>query len=362
MGKSIVFTVTTDLNHDQRMQRIASTLANAGFAVTLVGRELPTSLPLRETNFRQRRLQCFFHKGPLFYLEYNLRLVLWFFTHRFDIYGTVDADTALAGAFTTAWRGKPMVFDAHELFPEMPEVTNRKWVKRVWAWLEDHAFTRATVSYTVSASLVGYFQHKFRKPVGLVRNMPFRKTLSPKEETGQPYFIYQGALNVGRGLENMIAAMPNVPAQLVLCGDGPLRVSLEEQVRELQLEAKVKFKGNVVPEDLALLTRDAFAGLMLLDNQGLSYYYSLANKFFDYVQAGIPQVCVPFPEYQTLNKEYEVALLAENNLAYVREAMLTLLQDKKVYKSLQENCLKAREVWNWEQEEQKLVSMYQNLK
>ncbi|MBC3542158.1 glycosyltransferase [Rufibacter sediminis] len=360
MGKSIVFTVTTDLNHDQRMQRIAGTLAQAGYAVTLVGRQLPTSGILPEKPFRQVRFRCLFRKGPLFYLEYNLRLAFWFLSHRFDIYGVVDADTALAGLLTVTWRRKPLVFDAHELFPEMPEVVHRPGVKGFWAVLEKMAFKRATLAYTVSASLVTYFQTKYHREVHLIRNMPVRQhALALPEEP--PYFIYQGALNVGRGLEVTLKALQHVPARLVICGDGPLRKNLETLTQELGIEDKVIFKGNLAPAALTQMTAAAWAGIMQLENQGLSYYYSLANKFFDYVQTGIPQVCVPFPEYQQLNAQHEVALLAPAEVEEVRAALLTLLQDQETYLRLQQNCLRAREEWSWQTEGQRLMHLYAQL-
>jgi glycosyltransferase involved in cell wall biosynthesis len=357
MVKSIVFTVTTDLTHDQRMLRIATTLATAGYAVWLVGRLLPQSASLPQVPFRHHRIRCFFLKGPLFYLEYNLRLVVWFLCNRFDLYGVVDADTALAGILTTAWRRKPLVYDAHELFPEMPEVVSRPMVRKIWTFLERKAFERAALAYTVSASLVTYFQAKYKSEVHLVRNMPVQQPVFALPQT-PPYFIYQGALNIGRGLENTIKAMPQVPARLIICGDGPLRQQLQELTRRLGLQEKVIFKGNVAPAALARLTAAAWAGIMLLENQGLSYHYSLANKFFDYVQAGIPQVCVPFPEYEHLNAQYEVALLASTDVEEVRAALLTLLHNQELYHQLQQNCLKARQEWNWESEGQKLTELY----
>ena len=361
MATSIVFTVTTDLTQDQRMLRIADTLARASFEVMLVGRELPFSEPLEPRRFSQHRIACFFKKGALFYLEYNLRLLVWFLFRRFDVYGAVDADTALAGVLTSYWRRRPLVFDAHELFPEMPEVVHRKGVKKLWTWIEKLAFSRAAVAYSVSQGLVRYFEATYRRPVALIRNMPFRRDLPATTIAGQQYFIYQGALNVGRGLETAIEAMAEVPAQLLICGDGPLAGALKQLVAELQLQGKVRFTGNVAPPELALLTQNAFAGLMLLDNQGLSYYYSLANKFFDYVQAGIPQVCVPFPEYVALNAEYQVALLAQNKVPEVKNAMLTLLHQPATHRTLRQNCLRAREEWVWEQEGKKLVELYKNL-
>ena len=48
MGKRIVISVTNDLSVDQRVDRAARTLVNAGWEVLLVGRKLPDSQPLAE--------------------------------------------------------------------------------------------------------------------------------------------------------------------------------------------------------------------------------------------------------------------------------------------------------------------------
>jgi len=63
----IIFTVTNDLTYDQRMERICSTMANAGYKVTLVGRTMPGSVALDKRSYGQVRLNCRYHKGKLFY-------------------------------------------------------------------------------------------------------------------------------------------------------------------------------------------------------------------------------------------------------------------------------------------------------
>ena len=72
--KKIVCTVTNDLNFDQRMIRICSSLQQGGYAVTLVGRVRENSQSLQQRIFQQKRLYCFFQKGKFFYAEYNIRL------------------------------------------------------------------------------------------------------------------------------------------------------------------------------------------------------------------------------------------------------------------------------------------------
>ena len=63
---SIFFLVTTDITYDQRMIRICTSLAKAGYKITLIGRKMKTSVPLIEQSFKQKRIRCFFEKGKLF--------------------------------------------------------------------------------------------------------------------------------------------------------------------------------------------------------------------------------------------------------------------------------------------------------
>jgi len=92
----------------------------------------------------------------------------------------------------------------------------------------------------------------------------------------------------------------------------------------------------------------------------LSYYYSLANKFFDYIHAGVPSINMMFPEYVAINSEIEVSLLIEkpDETAFC-EAVNKLLNDPELYRRLAANCLKAREIYCWESERQKLLEIYQ---
>lgn len=86
----IAIAVTNDLSYDQRMIRISRSLVAAGHDVVMVGRELPDSIPLRRETFRQVRLSCRFSRGPLFYAEYNLRLLPWLVKSGADLLWAVD--------------------------------------------------------------------------------------------------------------------------------------------------------------------------------------------------------------------------------------------------------------------------------
>ncbi|MEK7256632.1 MAG: glycosyltransferase, partial [Bacteroidota bacterium] len=182
--------------------------------------------------------------------------------------------------------------------------------------------------------------------------------------TAAPFIlIYQGVLNDGRGLEQAIEAVSHLEnIELWLAGEGDLSQELRALAAKFQANSKVKFLGKVPPQDLPALTRQAHAGLNLLKNKGLNYYYSLANKVFDYVQAGIPCLCMDFPEYQKLNAQFDVFhLVGDLETATLVQAIERLRTDEKWYQHLESNCRQASREWVWEKEEKKLMEFYQKL-
>lgn len=362
----IVCTVTNDLTYDQRMIRICTSLARAGYDVMLVGRKRPDSRPLKEKPFRQKRLSCFFEKGKLFYLEYNLRLFFFLLATPFDVVCSVDLDTILPGFLSSRLKGKACVYDAHEYFTEVPEVVRRPVVKHIWEAVARFTIPRLKYAYTVGQGLARLLEERYGTPFSVIRNVPLSlPSLAQAEQppSGKRVILYQGALNEGRGLEHAIEAMREVEgAELWLAGEGDLSASLRTQVEQQGLEAKVRFLGFLAPAELQALTPRAYLGLNLLENRGLSYYYSLANKAFDYIQAGVPSINMAFPEYITLQEDYNVFLLLEElSPTSIGQAMNRLLQDRVLYEKVRDNCRKAGKVLNWEKEEQHLLAFYQQV-
>ena len=361
--KRIILTVTTDLTYDQRMQRIASSLHQAGYSVLLVGRKKRNSVPLDARPFKQHRIHCWFQGGKFFYLEYNVRLFFFLLFHRADLLNAIDLDSILPVTIVGWLRRKKRVYDAHEYFTEVPEVVRRPKIQAVWERVARFCIPKMDACYTVGPMLAKIFQEKYGKHFGVVRNVP-RVIPTPENQRGpEKIILYQGALNEGRGLEYIIEAMKKLPPEckLWLAGEGDLSVSLRQLVQEAGIEERVRFFGFVKPAALKQLTAQATIGLNLLENKGLSYYYSLANKAFDYVQAGVPSLQMQFPEYQALQAEFPCFVLipdlsTESIIAGVQEIL-----KERSYSKMEEACRQASAVWNWEKEEKRLLEVYRKL-
>ncbi|MCW5923758.1 MAG: glycosyltransferase [Saprospiraceae bacterium] len=374
---TILFTVTNDLTYDQRMHRICGTLAAHGYSVMLVGRSLSHSIHLVDRPFSQKRLRCWFQKGFLFYAEYNIRLFFFLLFSRYDAVCSIDLDTLLAGCCATLLRRKKRVFDAHEYFTEVPEVVGRPFVKKCWELVARACLPFYQHAYTVGPALAKIFEERYGLRFDVVRNVARRASQAkplvaprpphdgasfPSKKPG--HLLYLGALNEGRGIETLLEAMTLLPtdAHLWLAGEGDLSDALRHRTAELGANDRVTFLGYVNPEETHALVANAWLGLNLFENRGLSYYYSLANKFFHYVQAGVPVLNMDFPEYRVLNEQHEVAFLLDTlSPQAVADAVKKLLHDEAMYRHLQHNCLTARDAWSWEAEEQHLLKFWEKV-
>jgi glycosyltransferase involved in cell wall biosynthesis len=194
----------------------------------------------------------------------------------------------------------------------------------------------------------------------VVRNVPglSEQPILPIHER-ERLIVYQGALNEGRGLEAAIMAMKGLPEfRLRLIGEGDLSDQLRELTIEQGLNGRVEFAGYVLPKDLYALTCKAMVGLNVLESRSRSYYYSLANKFFDYMHTGVPSVNMDFPEYrQIIDKHMVGTCISALSSEAIVEAVLKMTGDRDSLAQMIEACSRAREEYTWQNELVKLIKM-----
>lgn len=359
----IVFSVTNDISYDQRMHRICSTLADEGFEVLLVGRLRKNSKTLSERNYQCHRIPCKNEHGKSFYLEYNYKL--WKFLQKCeaDVFCAIDLDTILPHYLVTQKNKKPFGYDAHEYFSEMEEVVRRPLIKAIWKRIERKCVPKVTFAYTISRGYKELFESEYNQHFDIIRNVSLKREQPTEKRTSErPIVLYQGAVNEGRGLQELIKAMSAVEAKLVICGKGDVFEELISLADSHGVADKVAFRGYVAPEELAKITPTATIGITIFTNNGLSNQFSLANRFFDYFHAGVPQLAMQYPEYELFNAQHQVAhLIREVTPKAIADGLNKLLRDKAYYQKLVQACKEAAEEHNWQKESKKLIAIYKQV-
>jgi len=363
--KRIILFVSNDLSCDNRVHKVATSLSNNGCDVEVVGRKLKNSMPLSRQCYAQKRLRFLFTKGPLFYAEMNIRFFLYLIFRRFDIATANDLDTLLGVFCAVKLRGKQLVYDSHEYFTEVPELQNRSRVRNMWLAMEKRIFPKLHSVMTVCGSIAKEYEAKYEVPVSVVRNVPYRDINCERKQFDLPHskvVLYQGALNVGRGLELLIEAFASVDACLLIIGDGDIRAQLEAMVDQLNLRGKVIFLGKIPYNNLPAYTQLATIGVSLEEDLGASYHYCLPNKLFDYIQAGKPVLVSDLPEMKAIISRYPCGeIFTERNAKNLANQLNELLRDEQRLQLYQANCLTASVDLCWEKEERNLLSVYSQL-
>lgn len=359
--KRIIVSVTSDLVSDNRVHKVCTTLVNMGFDVLLAGRQLPQSLPMAPRAYPTRRFRLPFTKGPLFYAGYNFRLFCFLLFSRADIFLSNDLDTLPANFLASKLKKKMLVYDSHEYFTETPELIHRPRVQRFWERLERWMLPEIKHAYTVCTSIADIYTKKYGVPFRVVRNVPFAATLHESEkENGQKIILYQGAINVGRGLEQVILAMHFIEnARLVIAGGGDIKTDLEKLVLKENLSARVTFTGRLSLEELAQLTPQADLGLSIEEDLGLNYRFALPNKLFDYIQAQVPVLVTNLPEMAAIVTRYQIGEITPSlEPKILADKIIYALTDKKQRSVWQKNLEKAARELTWENEEKVLQEIF----
>ena len=244
----------------------------------------------------------------------------------------------------------------------MEEIISRPRIYKLWKRIEKYAVPKFKNGYTIGNCYQEEFNRLYGNNYEIVRNATVLDKSNEPIKAKKKHIFYQGAVNEGRCFETLIPAMQKVNAPLIICGDGNFMEQAKDLVRKYKLENKVIFKGYIPPADLKQYTMEAYVGLTLFQKTGKSNYFSMANRFFDYMHFCVPQLTVGFPEYERVNEKYEISVLvADTQIDTLASAMNGILEDEDYHKRLEANCYKAREEYNWQNEEKKLIHFYKEL-
>jgi len=316
MGKHITVLVSNDLQHDQRVAKVCATLLEMGFRITLVGRLLPDSKPF-ERPYETRRFRLPFQTGALFYAALNVRFFFYLLFKRTDIIVANDLDTLLPAFLIAHLKRRELVYDSHEYFTEAEGLTNRPLPKKVWLAIEGFIFPKLKYVITVNETIAGIYRALYHVPVHVVRNVPMlreQEVVASRDALGLPsdkrIILLQGAyIDPDRGGMEL--------AQSIVSLDKPLH---------------------------------------------LNYAYSLPNKLFDYIHAGLPVLVSDLPELRRIVEGYNLGrVLSRVEPREIATALQEMFSDENggVWKL---NALKAAKELNWQREQEVVRKVYEPLR
>jgi len=372
--KKVTLIVLNNFTNDSRVLKEAISLQKAGYDVTVVAMyeapldEFETIQGIRVHRVKLKSRGWSKHSLVQFvkYLELLYRVVKRY--KKSDILHCNDLNALPMGVLIKSFFNKKakIVYDAHEYETQTNGLGGMK--QRVVQFIERRLIKDADAVLTVSNSIAKEYVRLYgiAKPA-LVLNAPSYATVTKQDlfrerfgiQKEQKIFLYQGALNAGRGIETLLEAFKGLAKEsvLILMGYGTLVPRIEEYAK---LFENIYFHEAVSPEVVLEYTSSADFGIATIEDSCLSYRYCLPNKMFEYMMVGIPLVVSALPEMKQVVEVYKVGVvLEENSVEGVQQAIGEAM--KLDVETLKSNLDEARKIYNWQEQEQVLLKVYNEL-
>jgi glycosyltransferase involved in cell wall biosynthesis len=293
----------------------------------------------------------------------SLRMLRRVLRFRPEIVHGNDVNTLLPAWLAAKLVSARLVYDAHEISADREGYSDRVSLVR---FLERSLGNSADARLTTTQMRGDWFRENYGfRNVHVVQNRPafsdvsssrLRKTFSVPDDS--LVLLYQGGLQIGRGLRNLIQAVRKVPGvHLALIGDGPQRQELYNE--SVDLRERVHFVGQVGLAELPYWTASADVGIQVLRNTCLNHYTTDSNKLFEYVMGGLPVVASDFPEIRYIVDRWQLGILVDpEDIGSIAAAIRTLRDEPNLRDRLSINARKARSHLDWSSQESSLLNAY----
>jgi glycosyltransferase involved in cell wall biosynthesis len=282
-----------------------------------------------------------------------------------------DLNTLAVGVRAKRARpGTRLVYDSHELATERSRMGRRA---RWRAGRREHRGLRHTDERIwTTRTRAEYVVRRYGIPFPtLIHNVPERMEVKQgwdlRDRLGIPadrrILLYQGSIQEYRGIEESIEAITLLErCVLVVIGYGYHRPTLEETVRRRGLDDRVYFFGPIPNDELLYYTASADVGLCVIRGRSLSYRWSMPNKLFEYMMAGIPIVASDFEEMGRVVREEGVGTVCDpDDPASIAAAVRAIVDDPEAEARFRAATRVAIGRYNWDEEEKKLLALYRRL-
>ena len=379
--KMVIVTVISDLVTDYRVHKVCQTLHQDGYRVLLIG-TCPKGAPeLKSRDYQTDRIKTWFQSKIFFYAEFNIRLFFRLFRKKADIFLGNDLDVMPATLLIARLKNKPLVYDSHEYYLGMAGLDRKPMIRSVWKFIESRVFSSLKYMYTVSDSIRNLYRRDYHKKLFVVRNLPLLHPVFPgltPEETewiasidrkipeNKNLLILQGAgINESRGAEELVFSMLFLDGSdfhLLIIGGGDVFKKLEKIIDQNQLAGKITLIPKVPFTVLAHFTRKARLGFSIDKPSVLNHKYSLPNKLFEYLHAGVPVLASRLIEQERIINQYDVgAFIEDHHPEHMALKIKEIFADPELLQRWKHNSCRVREELNWENESKIVLDIFKQV-
>lgn len=258
-----------------------------------------------------------------------------------------------------------LIYDSHELTPDINDV-NRK----VYQSLLDRMIKETDYILTVSEGIKAwYLIRNPLLPIEVIYNTPpLAQNYKPKNYNKSNLTVcYEGIVHDSRGSINKICEITDycskdIDFKFKVVGGYKGRQAL---TLPATLQGRVILSGWVPYRLLPKLLADVDIGWIDFELPSLNHSFALPNKFFSYLNNGIPVLVNRCSELEYMIREFHCGLVIDKlnpTSSDYAKALLYLHKHRDLLKNMSTNARKMmKQVYSWENMEKRLFNVYGKL-
>jgi len=287
-----------------------------------------------------------------------------------DVYHAHDLPMLRAAVVAAAATGARLVYDAHELYPELTGFSAGERAR--WARLEGRLIRLPDAVVVPSGARAEEFVRLYGigRPT-VVMNCPpapgsvdaAASPLAAMRRPGELLAVYAGGFTPNRGIDNLIrAAASSEGIRLALYGWGPLEPSLRALVSSLPAATEhIAFCGAIEPDEVVAVVAGADVGCAPYIPIGRNNELAAPNKLFEYLHAGLAVAASDLPDVARVVREHDVGELFDAADAGSIAAALGRMREPARLAAARENARRAAPLYTWESQARELLGLYERL-
>jgi glycosyltransferase involved in cell wall biosynthesis len=370
---------------DVRVRREAESLALAGHRVRVIAPRAPGQSRTEVVDgveVRRFRLPAGRGGAPGFVLEYLVGSLALNAAALRELAGGAGVlhlhnppDTLFPAAFAARLLGRGVVFDHHDLFPELVEARYGPGpLVRLARAAERATFRSAGAVIAANESGAEVARGRGHVPAGsvtVVRNGPPREWLSlagggRPGVLEDPRLAYLGAVAPQDGVAGLAPVLASLTdqhglsgARLTVIGDGDARAALEASLADAGVSELVEITGWLAPERVPGLLADADVCLDPAPANGINERSTMI-KIAEYMALGKPVVAYDLLETRRTLGDTGVLVPAGDAAAFAA-AVAELARDPERRRELGARARERARGLTWEHSERSLLAAYDRL-
>jgi glycosyltransferase involved in cell wall biosynthesis len=275
----------------------------------------------------------------------------------------------------------PVIYDARDIYVDARNIARLpSFARRLFAAVERRWARRASRVMTVNRPYAEVMAERFGVPLpAIVLNASYRQPMTTTTARPKPILherlglapeirlvLYHGGLSPDRGIEQLIDALPLLPADvhLVLLGYGTLETSLRAQAAEPPLTGRLHLLPAVPPAELLDWVASADVAAMPIQPTTLNHRLTTPNKLLEAMAVGVPVVASNLPGMAGIVEETGCGVLCDStDPASIALAIRTLLDASPAEREArrERTLAAARGPYSWEAQLEILLAEYGRL-